>query len=227
MSSVWIVSLALAWVVIGLLSAAVVTLLRQVAELRAGIPAPPAGGPPAPAPRLYDDVQPVELTALGARAAPVMIGGEQELASLLVFHVPGCSSCDGVEQWLEALAERRGDVRVVSVIGLRGRAAREHVRALGPRHSVAVAAADVPPAIVPDALPALVAIAREGVVAAVGAPETERHLYEAADVAAGAVLIGGPDSVRETEWGVAVPAWDVPALDIVRIVPDEPPEPRA
>jgi hypothetical protein len=57
-------------------------------------------------------------------------------------------------------------------------------------------------------------------VAAVGAPDAIEHLREAADIAAGAVLIAGPDSMRELDWGRAVPAWgvdDAPALDVVHV----------
>lgn len=217
MSAIWIVSLAFAWVVIALLTACVVTLLRQVGELRARIdggagpaPAPPAG------PRLYDAVDRVELPVLGARPSSVVVGGEQDRAALVVVHAPGCSSCANIEALLEVLARERPDVAIVSVIALERRAAARHA-ASSPAGLASIAVEDLPPDLVPDGLPAMVAIAREGVVAAVGAPDAIEHLREAADVAAGAVLIAGPDSMRETDWGRAVPAWDTPALDILHV----------
>jgi len=231
MSTIWIVSLTLAWVVIALLTACIVTLLRQVGELRArldggagatAVAAPHAG------PQPYDAVEPVELPVLGAPGATVLVGGERERPALLVVHAPGCSSCAELGEALAAVARERPDVLVVSVIALERGAAAEHVAAAAVRPTeqrperllVSVAVQDVPRRLVPEGLPALVAIAREGVVAAVGDPEAVEHLREAADVAAGAVLIAGPDSVRVTDWGRAVPAWDVeetPALDVLRV----------
>lgn len=222
MSTVWVVSLAFAWVVIALLTACAVTLLRQVGELRARLDGGSAAAAAAPSagPQLYDPVEPVELAALGAGGATVVVGGEQERPALMVVHAPGCSSCADIEEALEAVTRERPDVAVVSVIALERGAAARHVAARAGRRLVSVVLADVPQELVPDGLPALVAIAREGVVAAVGAPDAIEHLREAADIAAGAVLIAGPDSMRETDWGRAAPAWgvdDAPALDIVHV----------
>jgi len=223
MSTIWIVSLAFAWVVIALLTVCVVTLLRQVGELRArldGDGGTAAGGALPAGPQLYDAVAPVELGLLGAPGATVAVGGEQERPALLVVHAPGCSSCADIEQALEVLARERPDVTVVSVVALARPAASRHVAEHAPRGLPSVALADVPPQLVPDGLPALVAIAREGLVAAVGAPDCVEQLREAADIAAGAVLVAGPDSVRATDWGRAVPAWgvdDAPALEVVQV----------
>jgi hypothetical protein len=87
-TTVWIVSMVLAWVVIVLLTVAVLSLLRQLGELRSML---------APSPRvigaqLYDEV-PLE--------GPV----------LLVFHEPG----DEVERALRALAVEAPAARLVSV----------------------------------------------------------------------------------------------------------------
>ncbi|MDX6689845.1 MAG: hypothetical protein QOG15_1302 [Solirubrobacteraceae bacterium] len=211
MSTVWIVSLAFAWVVIGLLTACVVTLLRQVGELRGRVDAggaedavtPPSG------PRLYDAVDRVELPVLGARGVTIAIGGEDGGPALLAVHAPGCSSCADLEEALETVARERPDITVVSVVALARGAAAKHVAGRASRGLRSVAVEDLPEDLVPDGLPAMVAIAAEGVVAAVGAPDVIDHLREAADVATGAVLIAGPDSMRETDWGRAVPAWGV------------------
>ncbi len=211
MSTIWIVSLAFAWVVICLLTACVVTLMGQVAELRGRV----AGGvavAPMTGPRLYDEVEPVELPVLGTRGATVTVGGEQPRPALLVVHAPGCASCADIEEALVVVARERPDVACVSVVALERRAAAKHAGEHA-RRLDAVALEDLPDELVPDGLPALVAIAREGLVAAVGQPDAIEHLREAADVAAGAVLVAGPDSMRETDWGRAVPAWGVPALD--------------
>lgn len=222
MSTVWIVSLAFAWVVIALLTACVVTLMRQVGELRSRVD---AGGvvpasPPVTGPRLYDAVERVELPVLGRRGASVAMGGEDSGPVLLAVHAPGCSSCADIEEALETLARERADVTVVSVVALQRGAAAKHVAGRKRSGLICVAVEDVPDELVPDGLPALVAIAAEGVVAAIGAPDVIDHLREAADVAAGAVLIAGPDSMRETDWGRAVPAWGVegaPGIDVLHV----------
>jgi hypothetical protein len=222
MSTTWIVSIAFAWVVIALLSACVVTLMRQVGELRARVDAGGVSsvGTLTTGPRLYDEVSRVELALLGSRGRSVAIGGEGNRPALLAIHAPGCSSCADIEEALETLNRERPDVTVVSVVALKRTAAAKHVAARGSRDLISVAVEDVPDELVPDGIPALVAIAAEGVVAAVGAPDVIDHLREAADVAVGAVLIAGPDSMRETDWGRAVPAWGVegaPGLDVLHV----------
>ncbi len=220
MSTVWIVSLVLAWVVIAVLVLVVVSLLRQVAELRAGgaIAPPVAASGPAP----YDAVAPADLQLLhdGGLSLPptLVLGGDQRRPMLLVVHAPGCASCELVEDWLEALADEGPAATVVSVLGLREDAAREHLAVRSLRGVPTVGWDSLPDALRPDTTPALVAVAREGLIAAVGHPAALEHLREAAAIADGAVLIGAPDSIRSTVWGSAVPAWGVnDTLDIVHV----------
>ena len=100
MSDVWIVSLVLAWVVIVLLVAVVLSLLRQLGALRVLIGAGPA--------RSYDDVAGVGLydPAEGFDGEP----------TLLVFHQHGCAGCEEIPAALEALAADPSlRARVVSV----------------------------------------------------------------------------------------------------------------
>ena len=139
MSTVWIVSLVLAWIVIALLVACVVVLLRQLGEVRAQLA---AGGSPAAASQtglaLYDPVDAVSLPLLhdgGTHAGPaIALGGDdQPEPLLLVVHGPGCESCDGIEDALEALAAEEPATRLVSVLALREDAAREHLMEVLPR----------------------------------------------------------------------------------------------
>ena len=97
LSDVWIVSIVLAWVVIALLVAVVLSLLRQLGAIRAIVGAE-AG-------RTYDDVAAVDLydDVDG-------FGGEP---TLLVFHQRGCAGCEEIPDALAAL--EAGPVRVVSV----------------------------------------------------------------------------------------------------------------
>jgi hypothetical protein len=193
MSTVWIVSLVLAWVVIVLLTIVLLSLLRQFGELRALIA--PAEAPRVVAAELYDEVARVEV--------PTLAGGTLALEGplLLVAHQPGCATCGDVERALAALA---GEVSVVSVLALGRAAAAAHPT---PPGLTAVAAEDLPAALRPAALPALVGISREGLVCAIGQASEYAQLREAAEATAGAMMAGGPGSRRLTSWGACAPHW--------------------
>ena len=104
MSDVWIVSMVLAWVVIALLVAVVLSLLRQMGVMRALIGAGPE--------RTYDDVAGVRLYDPVERYA-----GEP---TLLVFHQPGCVGCEEIPDALAALERDPAvETRIVSVTGER------------------------------------------------------------------------------------------------------------
>jgi hypothetical protein len=64
-----------------------------------------------------------------------------------------------------------------------------------------VAAEDLPAALRPTALPALVGISRDGRVCAIGQASGYAHLREAAATTAGAATGGR----RLTSWGVSAP----------------------
>src|SRR3954462_13384365 len=148
MSTVWIVSLVLAWVVIVLLTVAVVSLLRQFGAMRVML---------APEPRvmgaeLYDEIAPVELPTAG--------GGSTTLEGpvLIVAHSPGCTTCGEIAGALAALADH--ETRVISAL---------------PRAEAAAGAGaveDLPAALRPSVIPAVVGISREGAVCAVGQART-------------------------------------------------------
>ena len=205
MSSVWILSSVLAWIAIALLVALVLSLLRQVGELRAALARSEPVDEAVTGAQLYDRVEPFVAARVDGEGV-LALGGEQAQPTLLVVHQPGCSTCEGIEAALEELAE---DVpaRIVSVLGLTAADAAEHIAAQ-PASVPVIAVEDLPPALAPASVPALVAIAREGVVCAIGTPTNLENLREAAHAAAEAVLIGAPDSRRVTDWGVSVPFWE-------------------
>lgn len=228
MSTVWIVSLVLTWVVIALLVACVVTLLRQLGEVRAQL----AAGAVAPTssdagPGLYDPLDPVELELLHdgglAIGSALTVGGAMERPVLLVIHAPGCESCDGIEDALVTLAREQPQTLLVSVLGLGEPFAREHV-AQHPLDGVPTIAFDaLPPHLHPESTPYVVGLAREGQLAVLGSPSTLAHLREAVAACDGAVLVAGPDSIRATVWGETVPAWGVTdSLDVVHVDPADP-----
>jgi hypothetical protein len=185
MSAVWIVSLVLAWVVLVLLTVVVLSLLRQLGELRALLET--GRTPGVVAAELHDEVAEIDVPAVG--------GGSVRLAGplLLVAHQPGCATCGDVER---ALAELAGDAPVVSVLALPREAAAAHP---SPPGVPVVAAEDLPVALQPAALPALVGIGRDGRVCAIGQASGYAQLREAADATTGATTRGR----RLTSWGYA------------------------
>jgi len=229
-STVWIVSLVLAWAVIALLVVVVLSLLRQLGEVRAQLA---AGVVAAPAEAedeglaLYDPLDPVSLPLLhdgGLGLGPSLaIGGAMERPVLLVVHAPGCESCEGIEDALVTIAAERPDTQVVSVLGLGEPFAREHAEQ-HPLDGVPTVAFDaLPPRLHPESTPSVVGLAREGQVAVLGSPSTTPHLREAVAACDGAVLVAGPDSIRATVWGETVPAWGVTdSLDVVHVHPADP-----
>lgn len=228
MSPVWIVASVLAWAVVALLVAVVLALMKQVGELRSRIDrlgedptllADRADGSPGAA--LYDPVEPFDARVLHAgdatdavaadAGATLTLGGIQDRPALLVVHGPGCMSCAGIE---DALLQLTGDdpdaepVRVLSVLALGERYAVRHLED-HPLHGVpTVRFDDLPDALKPESTPALVGIAREGIVCALGRPAGLDDLREAVQACDEAVLLGAPDSVRITDWGETVPFWE-------------------
>jgi hypothetical protein len=207
-SSLWILSSALAWIAIALLVALVLSLMRQVAELRAALARSEPAAEPVVGAQLYDRVEPFVAARLDDESV-LTLGGEQDRPTLLVVHQPGCSTCEGIEPALEELADDPGvAARIVSVLGLTAADAADHLASRPPGGVPVITAEDLPPALMPAAVPALVALAREGLVCALGTPTALDDLREAAHAAAEAVLIGAPDSRRVTDWGVSVPFWE-------------------
>jgi hypothetical protein len=199
-SDVWVVSVVLAWVVIVLLVAVVLSLLRQLGALRALIGTGAAATFDDVADvRLYDEVEPFTVTALDGSV--LTIGGEGP-PTLLVFHQPACAECEAIPAALEALDA--GATRLVGVLTLDHAAAARHVSPGVPT----LAVDDLPPRLRAFSTPAVIGIAREGVVCALGRAQTEQQLREAAHAVDGAVVVAGPGSQRLTGWGACAPFWD-------------------
>ncbi|MGI8623520.1 MAG: hypothetical protein ACR2NB_08540, partial [Solirubrobacteraceae bacterium] len=98
--------------------------------------------------------------------------------------------------------------RLVSVLALDPAPAAAH-RAAHPLGTVATVTMDaLPEDLRPASVPAVVGIARDGVVCVTGRPRTVEELREAAHATAGAVLTGVPGSHRVTRWGACAPFFD-------------------
>ncbi len=193
MTAVWIASAVLAWVVVALLVAVVLSTLRQTAELRARVddleelldvgagavlepdPAAHVGErvPEAAVPILAPaDLEPARsLLALGAPGEP---------PAVLVLHSPTCASCVGLEDALRTAAAEAPAVRFVSALALRPEAAAAH-RAAHPLPGVAtVAVDDLPAALQGESTPALHGLDGAGVLRLVERPAGLADLRAAA-----------------------------------------------
>lgn len=188
MSTVWVVSAALAWAVIGLLVAVVLALLRQTAELRLRLDELD-GGEAFEAPEwdaAVDDPVPTTRVPLLPGSASVdgdgvlELGGPQGRGALLVFHSPGCAGCVGVEESLEALGAEGAPVCLVSVLSLRPDDAAAHLlrRPLAGVPTISIDA--LPRELRRPTTPSLLGISPDGVVAEVGRPDGLSGLREVA-----------------------------------------------
>jgi hypothetical protein len=167
MSPVWVVSMVLAWVVIALLCTVVLSLLRQLGELRARLAVldPFAGERVIEAP-LH---APVASFVADAGGEPLVLGGARDEPVLLVAYEPGCAGCAGVEAALAALAaEPETGCLVVAVADA------------GQPPVPRIALRDLPPALRPESVPAVIGLDREGVLRAVGRATAEADLRAAA-----------------------------------------------
>ena len=194
MSTVWVVSSVLAWVVVVLLVAVVLSLLRQTAELRLRLDELD-GGEVFDAPEwdaaAGDPVPTVTVPLLPGSAsvdggALLELGGPQGRGALLVFHSPGCAGCVGVEEALEGLQREGPPVRLVSVVALGPDGAAEHLRRR-PLAGVPSVSIDVlPRELRRPTTPSMLGISADGVVAAVGRPDGPASIRELALVTANA-----------------------------------------
>ena len=139
-----------------------------------------------------------------------MDGGRLALAGplLLVAHQPGCATCGDVERALASLA---AEAHVVSVLALPRAAAAAHP---SPPGVPVVAAEDLPAALRPAALPALVGISGDGRVCAIGQASGYAELREAADATTGATTRAAAADVvglRRRYWIAALSSQATPA----------------
>ena len=206
MSTVGIVSLVLAWLVIATLTVVVLSLVRQVADLRLQLGGGAVAMPDRAVLDLYDEPEPAVLPLLGGGSRT--LGGVAERPLVALVYAPGCATCEGAEEQLAALAARESGLDVLAVIGLPRAEAAAHA-ADSPLLAEVPSAAleDLPVAWDPPETPWAIALTAEGVVAAVGRPRTLLELFEVVHAAEEAVLSAGPGSVREHSWGVSVPYW--------------------
>lgn len=204
MSTVWIVSIALQWVVIAALVAVVLSLVRQLGVLNLRLAGRLREGEPERL-ELYDvpDAAPVPLLGGGG----LELGGERTAPVLVVFLRPGCSGCAGLHAPLRELASTAPGADVLLVLDAEEAAASTYRREAALERLPSAILAALPPVWAPRGTPAAIALSAEGIVAAEGRPRSGADLEELLHVAREAVLVAGPDSALEHPWGRSVPYW--------------------
>jgi thiol-disulfide isomerase/thioredoxin len=198
-STVWVVSSVLAWAVIALLVAVVLSLLRQTAELRLRLDAFDGGelfDAPDDDARLHEAVPATVVPAVAGGAAGVStpdggvplltLGGLQDRPALLVFHSPGCHGCVGIEEAVEQLAAEGPEARIVSVLALRRDDAVEHLRRRPLPGVPTVSIDDLPSELRRPSTPSMLGLSRDGTVALLGRPDGVDGLRRAAQATAAA-----------------------------------------
>jgi thiol-disulfide isomerase/thioredoxin len=192
-STVWVVSSLLAWTVIALLVAVVLSLLRQTAELRLRLDEFDGGElfeAPDDDARLHEAVPATAVpgvVAAGDGGTPQLtLGGLQDRPTLLVFHSPGCHGCVGIEEAVEALAAEDPEARVVSVLALRRDDAADHLRRRPLRGVATVSIDDLPRELRRPSTPAMLGLSRDGTITLLGRPDGVDGLRRAAQATAAA-----------------------------------------
>jgi thiol-disulfide isomerase/thioredoxin len=198
-STVWVVSTALAWAVIALLVAVLLSLLRQTAELRLRLDAFDGGelfDAPDDDARLHEAVPATVVPAVAGTGAGVptpdggasllTLGGLQDRPALLVFHSPGCHGCVGIEEAVEQLAAEDPEARIVSVLALRRDDAAEHLRRRPLPGVPTVSIDDLPSELRRPSTPSMLGLSRDGTVALLGRPDGVDGLRRAAQATAAA-----------------------------------------
>ncbi|MGI8633682.1 MAG: hypothetical protein ACR2NA_14215 [Solirubrobacterales bacterium] len=190
MSGTWVLSTVLLWLAVCGLTLLCLSLLRQVAELRARLG--PAGAAPI-APGLV-----VGRAHLGGLdGGSVALGGGS--AAVLVWFADDCPACEWILPRLGPLA---AEDQVAVIVGANRPAG------LDPRVAV-VRTAELPPPLQGLGAPLVVTVTGAGTVAALGRPREAVELELMRRIAHGAD-VGAPGSVREHLWGSSLPYWESP-----------------
>jgi thiol-disulfide isomerase/thioredoxin len=228
MTTVWIASMVLQWLVIAALCVLVLSIVRQLGALNLrlnGLRDAQAEEGPA----LHSRLPPHELTLVDG--TPRSVGGPSGRPTLVVFFSPSCGACEALPDAIAKIgaeqAARRdqccddngdGDhvatggtpeLDLVAVISA-DRAGAARLAAEKSLDSVSVAASeDFPEHYIPrHGVPFAIALTAGGVVAARGKPKTLAHLREMAHAASHMAELATTHAARDHEWGQSAPYWD-------------------
>ena len=209
MTTVWIVSMVLQWVVIAVLCVLILSLVRQLGAINLKLNAL-RDREAEEGPTLYSRLPPHELTLVDGTPKTIG-GGVGGRAGLIVFFSPSCGACEALPAAVAQLAtESGGDGLDLLAVLSTDRAAAARFAAEKSMNDVAVAASeDFPEHYIPrHGVPFAIAIAADGTVAARGKPKTLEHLREMAHAARHMAELATTHSARDHEWGQSVPYWE-------------------
>lgn len=204
MTTIWTVSLALQWLLIGSLCVIVLSLVRQlgVMALRmnpsAGLD---IGAGPGPGSEII--AEEIQLFPSGH----FEFGGARAQPLLTVFLSPDCSICTKVAGYVRAIASSydADEVALLVVVSATPRVAREFIEAHGLDRVPVALRQHFPNMLAAKATPFALALAADGFVAARGTPNALEHLEEMLRAAVNARPMTGESTPEVHQWGDSVP----------------------
>jgi hypothetical protein len=210
MNTIWIVSMALQWVLILALCLLVFSLVRQLGEITLRLNS--SGGAPAKEPE--EPFKPYsafpELTVPLVNGGTFACGGRQNAPSLIVFFSASCISCaempDAIREFSKHIPS--SEFYLLAVIRIERNAVKRYIdeRSLG-QVNIAIES-DVPDELKIGRSPFAVAVTSTGQIAANGKPKQLTHLLEMAQAARAMAELTPSHSRRKHEWGESAPYWD-------------------
>lgn len=206
MTTVWIASMVLQWLVIAVLCVLILSVIRQIGELNLRLNGL-RDRDNEEGPTLYSRLPPHQVTLIDK--TPTTVGGnEGERPWLLVFFSPSCAACEALPAALAQFVREPGGIEtnVLAVISTdRADAARFVIeKSLG--HVAVAAKEDFPDHYIPGhGVPFAIALGAGGIVAARGKPKTLQHLREMAHAARHMAERVTTNASRDHEWGQSIP----------------------
>ncbi len=209
MSTVWMISMILQWLLIAALSVLVLSLIRQLGTLTLQLNAiKETGGRDLLVP--YSQVPSQEVTLIDG--SQFVFGGTRERPCLVVLFSPTCGACQELPAAVRAFRENHApsDMDFLVVIAAE--------RAGAQRYLVEQSFGSIPVALRQDfpqsyfagrSVPFAFGLTADGIVAAQGKPRNLRHLNEMAQACRHMADIATNHSVRKHEWGDSAPYWDI------------------
>lgn len=205
MSWIWIVSMVLQWLVIGLLCLLVLSLMRQLGAMTIKVNAMREGDDQ---PALYSRIPAHEMRLTDGSSFTV--GGQRGKPLLVTFFSPSCGACEALPPAIKQLVAEQGDVEVLAVISIEADAVAAYIAKHELQAVNVMRKDDFPEQYFPrHGVPFAVGITTDGVVAARGGPKNLSHLREMAYAAEHMAELATTTSVREHEWGQSVPYWQL------------------
>lgn len=204
MSSLWIVSTVLQWIVIAGLVVIVLSLVRQLGVLMVRLN--PSAGldlEDGPGPGTEISAQDIELFPTGHG----VVGGARPNPQLIVFLSPDCSLCTTVAGCVRAIARTyRAELDLLVVVHGTPRLVREFTESHGlDGLDVALRQHFPAGAWLPASTPFSIGLTDEGTVAARGTPNALEHLEEMIRSARDGLPLGDGASPVRRSWGDALP----------------------